>query len=114
MDTDMLRTVLEAIPEGRWMSYSDIVAAIGAPPPAARRLNQRLIRDELPNAHRILKSDGRIALTALGDPAGVRAKLEAEGIAFDDKDRASQDARIRPELPALAETPPAAKVPAPA
>ena len=32
MDTDKLRSVLEAIPEGRWSSYADVVEAIGAPP----------------------------------------------------------------------------------
>jgi alkylated DNA nucleotide flippase Atl1 len=97
MDTNKLRIILEGIPSGRWVSYADVVEAVGGAPAAARRLNQTLIRHELPNAHRVLKSDGRVAMTALGAPDEVRAKLDAEGIEFDDKDRASQDQRVRPE-----------------
>src|ERR1700704_6067770 len=57
MDLDRMREIVAAIPPGAWMSYGDVAAAAGGSDVHARTLNQRFIREELPGAHRVLKSD---------------------------------------------------------
>ncbi len=100
MDIDRLRAVVAEIPAGRWMSYQDVALAAGGTEIHARTLNQRFMRHAIAGAHRVLKTDGTVGATALGDPAEARRRLEAEGVEFE-AGRARQALRLRPvEAPA--------------
>ena len=96
MDPELVREVVASIPYGAWMSYGDVARAAGGGDTHARTLNGRFIRDETPGAHRVLKSDGTVGATALGNAAEVRRRLKTKGVEFDNG-RAAPSARVRPE-----------------
>lgn len=79
---DRIRAVLKSIPRGRVISYSGAAARAGVPNggrTTARLLHACSRTDGLP-WHRVIRSDGRIALPVGGGFELQKALLEAEGV----------------------------------
>jgi alkylated DNA nucleotide flippase Atl1 len=92
---DVLSRALAEIPAGAWTTYGDLGALIGAHPIA---VGTRLATYPAPNAHRVLQVGGTVSEGfRWTDPERTddpRILLEAEGVVFDDHDRAGQQQRL--------------------
>ncbi|ATE52993.1 GmrSD restriction endonuclease domain-containing protein [Actinosynnema pretiosum] len=83
-----VRRALREVPSGRWTNYLTIAQVSGT---HRRTISKWLVQYALPNAHRVLKSDGAIPATiSMGCHSREEqiAVLEAEGIAFGKNSRA--------------------------
>ncbi|GAB3980999.1 DUF262 domain-containing protein [Plantactinospora veratri] len=91
----LMNQALASIPAGRWTSYSDVAEVVGV---FHRSVASRLASVQVPNAHRVLKIDGAISAEfRWPDPErrdDPRTVLEAEGVRFDDADRAAAEQRM--------------------
>jgi uncharacterized protein with ParB-like and HNH nuclease domain/alkylated DNA nucleotide flippase Atl1 len=80
---------LAEIPAGCWTTYGDVAALIGTHPIA---VGSRLANYPMPNAHRVLQANGHVSASfrwvdGRTEPT-PKALMEAEGVTFDDHDRA--------------------------
>ncbi len=100
-----MNQILACIPAGRWTSYSDVAEVIGSHQVA---VGARLGSVTVPNGHRVLRFSGEISPEfrwtdpdRLDDPQAI---LQAEGVRFDPKGRASAEQRLTAvELAAFAD-----------
>jgi alkylated DNA nucleotide flippase Atl1 len=105
-DWSRVDVAIAAIPAGRWTAYGDL-AEIGG---TGAQSVGNYVTTASPNAHRVLSSDGSISggfrWPDPADDRDVRTVLVAEGLNFDESDRASLDQKITAaQLIALTETP---------
>lgn len=107
LEWSRVEEVVLAIPAGHWMSYQDVAIAAGGSPMAGMAVGQYLAKktdEELPTVHRVLKRKGTVSpgfKGTIGGPDEVRALLESEGLEFDEKGRADQSKRLRPQTPGV-------------
>ncbi len=105
IDREALRHACAAIPAGRWTTYGDLAAAIGVPGAAQSVAGLIATDPAILNAHRVLRSTGRISPGWSGEEGGpevARARLASEGVIFGPGEAASPAQRWQP---AAAEAP---------
>ncbi|MFF0232691.1 DUF262 domain-containing protein [Micromonospora sp. NPDC005254] len=95
---DVMNKALAELPAGSWTTYGDLAALIGTAPVP---VGARLANHPVPNAHRVLQVEGTVSPgfrwldpNRTDDP---RDLLRAEGVHFDQYDRADQAQRIGTE-----------------
>lgn len=90
-----LNRALDLVEEGQWTAYSDLAELTGL---ANQNVGTFAKDTDHPNGHRVLHADGQVSASfewrdpeRTDDPRDV---LEAEGVEFDDRSRASQAQRL--------------------
>jgi alkylated DNA nucleotide flippase Atl1 len=103
LDFDQARTFVASVPPGNWTSYGDVAAA-GGSPRAAQAVGSWLARhgDEVPGVYRLINVSGEVSpgwrpasADLPPDRGRVKARLETEGVRFDDRGRADPRQRWR-------------------
>lgn len=81
--------------EGQWTAYSDLAELTGL---ANQNVGTFAKDSDHPNGHRVLHSDGQVSASFRWSdperPESPRKVLEAEGLKFDERGRASQGQRL--------------------
>lgn len=80
--------VVEAVPEGRVVTYGQVASLIGSPR-AARQVGNALyrLRDDSVPWQRVVNAGGGLSTYRIGAGELQRALLEAEGVRFDAEGR---------------------------
>jgi len=93
-----LDKLLVEIPPGRWTTYGELATVLGT---SAMAVGSRLANHPSENAHRVLRSSGRISPDFRWlDPERAddpKLLLESEGVTFDPDGKASKEQRIGAE-----------------
>ncbi|MGO4664030.1 McrB family protein [Terrabacter sp. 2TAF16] len=91
----ILNKALDLVEDGQWTAYSDLAELTGL---ANQNVGTFAKDSDHPNGHRVLHSDGQVSASfRWRDPERTdspRDVLEAEGLEFDERGRASQGQRL--------------------
>ncbi|GAA4401890.1 AAA family ATPase [Fodinibacter luteus] len=90
-----LADALDLVDEGSWTAYTDLAELTGL---ADQNVGTFAASTDHPNGHRVLHADGQVSASfRWKDPSrtdSAREALEADGIEFDERGRASQAQRL--------------------